>query len=69
MPKGDERICPGCGELHASSLIPAAELAVYVEDPEELDALIELGAGTYRVFTHVDDADEATRYVVAHKEG
>ncbi len=37
-----DRTCPGCGKVHASSIVPAGEVRVYGDPPVE--------AESYRVF-------------------
>lgn len=73
----DERICPHDDELHASALLPVAELGELLEpasaeiDAEELaalhEAIAEGGVETVRVFAHAE-AGTVTYAIVVHEE-
>lgn len=51
--KADERECPSCGEVHASSLVPGDELGHYAEGAT-LAELLEADVARYRVFVCAD---------------
>lgn len=57
-----ERVCPGCGELHASSIIPEVELAAYADQGVKAAALAP--SAFYRMFVC-----NGAFYAVPHKEG
>lgn len=52
-----ERHCPACGNLHGSSLVPAAEIAHYSAQPPETFS------GVFRVFVC-----GGRFHVIAHEE-
>lgn len=56
-----ERICPKCGEFHASSLVPEDQVGQL--EGVKVSALEK--AAVYRVFTHGD----GVFYVVPHEGG
>lgn len=58
-----ERVCPGCGEFHASSIIPEVELAAYVDQGVKASALPP--SASYRMFV----CNDGTFHAVPHKEG
>lgn len=59
-----ERACPGCGQAHASSLIPESELGAYEGQGVKASALPASASGQYRMFYC-----GGAFYAVVHQEG
>lgn len=56
-----ERYCPNCGQLHASSFVPEAELSAYADQGVKASTLP--AAAVYRMFVC-----DGAFYAVPHKE-